>query len=813
MVALAFFVMSLFAVQIRLREKSIGFLEITGPPGSGKSTLVEFLWKLLGRSGYEGFDPNKATPAFLARSLIKVSNMPVGLIEGGRQDDKRGGHRQFDYNELLVLFNGRSPRGTGQKSNGVETNEPPFLGTIYLVQNERIDAIPAVLERLMSMAIDKGGRNEATREAAIRLEQWPMERLSGTIVHIVRNEAKWLQFYFERSEFHERDMRTRVEGLHNDRVIKNHRQLAAAVESLPHLFPAIRPEWVAETLHLIEALALDRQMSVGGDHPLVADFWEKVEYLVARESADAHGEGKSLNQHATRTPSSRSSCPSSRPAAAMPGWPRPTSTASRKSCAAARSASSSTARRSTTRSEPSWAAGSSNSPPRRSGSYDRARPCPGRRTPPRLARHRKPRTARRRRRLRRHPRHGRAHARSPAQAVPQMIAAGRMSAEDAAAQIAVFEALAAEWRWMETGEGAPADHALLPAITAALDASIATIAEIAMEDGGLSVELAAQAEWVIAMAWHLEPGRRTRAARAQTFLWRQLIAAEARGGEAPCGLGFTPSPAPAASAAPPQGPARPAFPSPLPCAAACSICAPPRGLLFPLTGDCRWPSPTAPNSPPLPSVSVSPGTCSTGSSQALPDARSKDACRGDAFLERNTPMRLIAFATGACSLCATPAPDVPCRPSRFPCSSAAIPNGSCAVPGPMGASPCSAHWRCQLDLGQDRNATIQTKTGIELAPTAQNGHIRRKAQSPTSAGRPTRLTQLLLTESEAAKRLAVSPRTLRKARQTGNLHYVAIGRSIRYTLSDLESFIAALRQVHPCPSRAPSRKRQAASRM
>jgi hypothetical protein len=111
---------------------------------------------------------------------------------------------------------------------------------------------------------------------------------------------------------------------------------------------------------------------------------------------------------------------------------------------------------------------------------------------------------------------------------PQMIAAGRMSAEDATAQIAVFEALAAEWRWMETGEGAPADYALLPAITAALDASIATIAEIAMEDGGLSVELAAQAEWVIAMAWHLEPGRRTRAARAQTFLWRQLIAAEAR---------------------------------------------------------------------------------------------------------------------------------------------------------------------------------------------------------------------------------------------------------------------------------------------
>jgi hypothetical protein len=300
MVGLAFFVMSLFAVQIRQREKSIGFLEITGQPGSGKSTLIEFLWKLLGRSGYEGFDPNKATPAFIARSLIKVANLPVGLIESGRNDDKRTGGRQFDHNELLVLFNGRSPRGTGQKSNGVETSEPPFLGTIYLVQNERIDAIPAVLERLMSMEIDKAGRNEATRAAAIRLEQWPMEQVSGTIVHVVRNEAKWLERYFARSEFHERDMRTRVEGLHNDRVIKNHRQLAAAVETLPALFPAIRPEWVAETLSLIEALALDRQLSTGGDHPTVADFWEKVDYLLAREKPDDHPDGKSLNQHRNR---------------------------------------------------------------------------------------------------------------------------------------------------------------------------------------------------------------------------------------------------------------------------------------------------------------------------------------------------------------------------------------------------------------------------------------------------------------------------------------------------------------------------------
>jgi len=295
--ALAFFTMSFFAVQIREQQKSLGFLEITGLPGSGKSTLVEFLWKLAGRAGYEGFDPNKGTVAFLARSLMKVSNLPVGLIEGGRDDDKRNGYKQFDYNELLVLYNGRSPRGTGQKSGGFETVEPPFLGSIYLMQNERIDAIPAVLERLMSMDIDKSRWSTATKAAAVELEGWPMEELSGTIVHVIRNEAKYLPFFFERFKHHDLDMGKRVDGLTNTRPIKCHSQLAAGVEALKGLFPTIRPEWIEETLQLVDTMALDRQQSCGGDHPVVSDFWDKVEYLSEREKPDAHASGESVNQH------------------------------------------------------------------------------------------------------------------------------------------------------------------------------------------------------------------------------------------------------------------------------------------------------------------------------------------------------------------------------------------------------------------------------------------------------------------------------------------------------------------------------------
>lgn len=296
LIVLSFFVMSLFANQIRDRHKSLGFLEITGPPGSGKSTLVEFCWKLMGRAGYEGFDPNKATRAALARSLLKVSNLPVGLIEGGRESERGNHARQFDYNELLVLYNGRSPRSIGKKSNGYETDDAPFLGSIYLMQNERIDAIPAVLERLMSLRIDKSLWSEGTRESALKLESWPMEEVSGTLVHTVRHEAKWLPLFLERFQHHDRAMGKRVEGLTNARPIKCHSQLAAALDTLPALFPNCQRSWVDQAIAEVDRMALDRQQSAGGDHPLVSDFWEKVDYLLGFEAGDAEDVGNSVNR-------------------------------------------------------------------------------------------------------------------------------------------------------------------------------------------------------------------------------------------------------------------------------------------------------------------------------------------------------------------------------------------------------------------------------------------------------------------------------------------------------------------------------------
>lgn len=48
---------------------------------------------------------------------------------------------------------------------------------------------------------------------------------------------------------------------------------------------------------------------------------------------------------------------------------------------------------------------------------------------------------------------------------------------------------------------------------------------------------------------------------------------------------------------------------------------------------------------------------------------------------------------------------------------------------------------------------------------------------------------LLVSESEAAKMLGISPRTLWSIRNTGEISCVRIGRSVRYSVASLQQWI------------------------
>lgn len=71
---------------------------------------------------------------------------------------------------------------------------------------------------------------------------------------------------------------------------------------------------------------------------------------------------------------------------------------------------------------------------------------------------------------------------------------------------------------------------------------------------------------------------------------------------------------------------------------------------------------------------------------------------------------------------------------------------------------------------------------------------------------------LLLTEEQAAARLLLCPRTLRRLRQAGEIRYVALaGRKIAYRAEDCQAYIEQRLRQDPAPRRS-SRPKSVANR-
>lgn len=286
-VALAFWFGTLFAEQIRGQQKSYPFLEVVGEAGAGKSTLVEFLWKLLGRRDYEGFDPSKATLAARARNFAQVSNLPVVLIESERDSDGAK-QKSFDWDELKTAYNGRSVRSTGVKNSGNETREPPFRGAIVISQNAAVSASDAILQRIVHLHFDKSGHTPATKELSEQLERMPVESVSGFILAATKREAKVLEILAERRAMYE-DQLIAVPEIKSVRIAKNHGQLMALVDALRHVVKMTDQQHKA-THALLVSMAVERQQAINADHPFVQRFWELFDSLDVERRSSAFGD-------------------------------------------------------------------------------------------------------------------------------------------------------------------------------------------------------------------------------------------------------------------------------------------------------------------------------------------------------------------------------------------------------------------------------------------------------------------------------------------------------------------------------------------
>ena len=285
-VCLAYWLGALFSEQIRAMQESYPFIEIVGEPGSGKSTIIEFLWKLIGRADYEGFDPQKATIAARARNFAQVSNLPIVLIESDRESGEGDRIKQkgFDWDELKTAYNGRSVRSTGVKNSGNDTKEPPFRGALVISQNAEVSASPAFMQRLMHVYFALQPHTDASREAFQQLARYPVSKASGFILVATKAEEQILKTVAERTPVHEKTLDANP-AIKHFRLVKNHAQLMALVDALAHLIE-MRPETI-ETVHAeIVRMAVERQTAINADHPKVQEFWEVFDYIEDRTPPD-----------------------------------------------------------------------------------------------------------------------------------------------------------------------------------------------------------------------------------------------------------------------------------------------------------------------------------------------------------------------------------------------------------------------------------------------------------------------------------------------------------------------------------------------
>jgi len=310
-VTLAFWLGSLFAEQIRERQKSYPFLEVVGEAGSGKSTLIEFLWKLFGRNDYEGFDPSKSTTPGRARNFAQVAGLPVVLIESDRErpGEDRSHAKTFDWDELKTAYNGRSIRSRGVANGGNETYEPPFRGSIVISQNNEVNASEAILSRIVHINIDRAGQNAKTLAAAVALETTPTSAVSGFVLAATKREASIMETILTRYQAHHDAIRDRGD-VKMSRILKCHAQLRAIVDAL-RLVVKLTDEQYTAAIQLISNMAAERQQVINADHPIVQEFWDAYAYLNSDDDqlCAAPTEGERSQASRTGHPISRRALP------------------------------------------------------------------------------------------------------------------------------------------------------------------------------------------------------------------------------------------------------------------------------------------------------------------------------------------------------------------------------------------------------------------------------------------------------------------------------------------------------------------------
>ncbi len=282
--ALAFFTASLFVRQIKEIYESFPILEVTGEKEAGKSTLIRFLWRMLGRENWEGVDFLSVSEAAKPRYLSQVSNLPVVLLESDRdpgdgQQSRGRTPTQINWDDFKKVTDLDGRVGVrAVKNHGNETNELLFRGSLVVSQNATVVASEALLSRIVHLHCTTAHKRAANAVIADRLKTMRAEHLAGYLRTVLSSETAYLNAFHVAYADHRKEFKAQPE-LTSQRVLDNHAMVAAACTCLTQFFPALDGALLKQVIGHVRQRAIDRMKRLESDVPMVEEFWQAYDYL------------------------------------------------------------------------------------------------------------------------------------------------------------------------------------------------------------------------------------------------------------------------------------------------------------------------------------------------------------------------------------------------------------------------------------------------------------------------------------------------------------------------------------------------------
>ncbi|MEQ1636746.1 MAG: toprim domain-containing protein [Methylococcales bacterium] len=287
MIALCWWLGCLVVEQIRHKHNSYPFLQIIGEPDSGKSVMVSFLWKLLGKHG-DAFNPNSSTIPGRIRKMAEVSNLPVVFNETDNENEAEQRHvKKFLWDEHKDLFEGEFGRVTGVKSQDNSTRKPVFKAGLMVVQNIPVQASDALRSRFVYINFDRSHHSPAGKLAADRLRELDLTDVSGFLLQVCQQSDAILKEYSKVFNTHVKTLQANP-AIKMARICQNYAQMMALAECLRLVVP-ITDNDINEISDLLATRAEEWQTQLDEDHPIVQQFWAQYDYINERSRQISDG--------------------------------------------------------------------------------------------------------------------------------------------------------------------------------------------------------------------------------------------------------------------------------------------------------------------------------------------------------------------------------------------------------------------------------------------------------------------------------------------------------------------------------------------